>query len=382
MAEAFERNFSEFGESAAAFCVYFNGEKVVDLWGGITSGKSQPMGADSLMRVASCSKGITATVLGVLYEEGFVSPDQRVSEFWPEFAGQGKANVTVGMVASHQAGLPFPPIGSGLKGTNYFESDELLSQLALEVPWWEPGAAIAYHPATAGSILNEIVRRATGESIGTHLRERIAKPLGLEMWIGLPPELLDRVVVGKWDSEGSPMTNFADKPVVGSYANRREIALAEAAAFEPDPNSETDRLAYYSVEMPAVGAITDARSLAKMYAATMCPVDGIQLFSERTRREMTTSMTAGKPLLIEQGTAGPDLSFGYGYQLSTSSMPGFGPSSFGHTGAGGRLGLADPDFGVAVGYICSSMRNIGPNGDPRWKTLIDAVKTAITKRSI
>lgn len=377
VASAFEQNFSELAEEAAAFCLYVRGQKVVDLWGGKARQGESPMAADSLMRVASCSKGITATVLGVLYEAGLLNPNQKVTEFWPEFGVNGKADVTIGMVASHQAGLPFPPIGSGLVGSRYFASPELAAQLAAESPWWAPGSAVAYHPATAGAILGEVVRIATGKSIGTHLRERIAEPLRLEMWIGLPAENINRVVLGTWDFNGSPMTNSETAPIPGTYAEKRLRALAEASPFEPDPDSRKDQLEYYALEMPAVGAITDARSLAKMYAATLGAVDGVRLFSEETRLLMTTSFSSGKPLLIEQGTAGPDLDFGYGYQLATESMPGFGPNSFGHTGAGGRLGLADPDHDVALGYICSSMRNIGPQGDPRWKSLIDATKVAL-----
>jgi CubicO group peptidase (beta-lactamase class C family) len=83
------------------------------------------------------------------------------------------------------------------------------------------------------------------------------------------------------------------------------------------------------------------------------------------------------PALIESGTAGPDIRFGLGYQLASPSMPGLGPSSFGHTGAGGRLGIADPELDIAFGYVCNSMRDIGPGGDPRWATLLTAIRRCI-----
>jgi CubicO group peptidase (beta-lactamase class C family) len=112
-----------------------------------------------------------------------------------------------------------------------------------------------------------------------------------------------------------------------------------------------------------------------MYAATLQPVNGVQLISAATRDRVTAPRTDRVETLIESGTAGPDIRFGLGYQLASPSMPGFGPASYGHTGAGGRLGIADPDHGVGFGYICSRMRDIGPAGDPRWLRLIDAVTT-------
>ena len=94
---------------------------------------------------------------------------------------------------------------------------------------------------------------------------------------------------------------------------------------------------------------------------------------------VTRPRTDDVETLIESGTAGPDIRFGLGYQLASPSMPGFGPASFGHTGAGGRLGIADPDYNVGFGYICSRMRDIGPDGDPRWQVLIEAVKMSLER---
>jgi len=130
---------------------------------------------------------------------------------------------------------------------------------------------------------------------------------------------------------------------------------------------------YYTAERPAVGAITDARSLAKLYAATLGPVAGVRLISAATRARATAPRTDDVEKLVESGTAGPSIRFGLGYQLASPGMPGFGPASYGHTGAGGRLGIADPDHGIGFGYICSRMRDIGAGGDARWRRIIDAI---------
>ena len=389
VADAFGENFAAIGEDGAAVSVYVDGILRVDIWRGHDPVLNRPLARDSLTRVASCSKGITATCLAILVEDGLLDPLERVSSYWPEFAQAGKADVTVEMVASHQAGLPFPTLGCGLTGLDYLRGDALTAVLAAETPWWPPGTAMAYHPVTVGALLDEIVKRATGQSISQVLQTRIAGPLGLDMWIALPEEQHHRVVPGHWVADDAAdaadavtvpaePAGPADPAEPDSYADRRERALAEHPSFEPHPMRPGEVRAAYSAQIPAIGAITDARSLARMYAATIGSVDGHRLFSEGTRRAVTRSRTAGLPALIEQGTAGPDLDFGLGYQLSTTSMPGFGPASFGHTGAGGRLGIAHPDLGVALGYTCNRMRNIGAGGDPRWATLIAATAHAVT----
>jgi CubicO group peptidase (beta-lactamase class C family) len=199
------------------------------------------------------------------------------------------------------------------------------------------------------------------------------------MWIGLPTPLIQRVVPGRWEGV-SPMNPHNEPGPPGSYAELRRQFLLESAPMDPDFDDPEEIRQYYTAERPAIGAITDARSLAAMYAATLQPVNGIQLISDATRKMATTPRTDSVETLIESGTAGPDIRFGLGYQLSSPSMPGFGPNSFGHTGAGSRLGIADPDYGVGFGYICSRMRDIGPGGDPRWSNLITAVTTCLRRK--
>lgn len=371
VADAFARNFQLFGDHSAAVTVYHRGAKVVDLWSGRNARTGRPMQPDTLMSVASCSKGITATVLGVLVERGFIDPSRPIVDYWPEYGASGKQATTVAMVASHRAGLPYPPLGNALTGVDYFVGTALTRTLAHANPLWPPGEAMAYHPSTAGSIMDEVVRRATGVTISEHLRRLIAEPLNLSMWFGLPFDEVGRVEFGSWtDNDTTMPVEHVHTP--GSYADLRVRALAEAAPFEPDPEDLAEVHAYLSSERPGVGAVTDARSLARMYASTVGEVDGIRLFSETTRQRLVEPQTDEVETLIESGTAGPDIRFGLGYQLPSGSMRGFSPASFGHTGAGGRLGLADPDLEVGFGYICSSMRNIGPSGDPRWESLLKA----------
>jgi CubicO group peptidase (beta-lactamase class C family) len=376
VADAFAANFEDPGEDAAAVSVFHDGVQVVDLWGGADVVYDRPIPANALMMVASCSKGITATVLAMLVERGELDPEERVARYWPEFADAGKAKVTVGMVAAHTAGLPYPPLGTGLRGLDLHRGPAITQELARATPLWPPGEALAYHPVTMGTLLDEIVKRATGASIAQHVRALIAEPLGLDMWMGLPETLIERVVPGRW-AEASPMEPTDASFPPGSYAELRQQFLRESGPLDPDFFHREELREHYTAERPAIGAITDARSLAKMYAATLQPVNGMQLMSVATRARVTISRTDHVETLVESGTAGPDIRFGLGYQLASSSMPGFGPASFGHTGAGGRLGIADPDYGVGFGYVCSLMRDIGPRGDIRWRRLIDAITTCI-----
>ncbi|MBB2977137.1 CubicO group peptidase (beta-lactamase class C family) [Microbacterium endophyticum] len=369
LADALSRVIAFDDGAGSAFALYEDGRVVADLWGGWDDLANRAFPDDALLRVASCSKGITATVFGILIARGAIDPAARIADLWPEYAVNGKQDTTIEMVAAHLAGIPFPALGSGLRGVDYFTGARLLETLARQEPLWVPGTALGYHPATGGAVLDEICRRATGRRISEVLAAEIADPLGLSMWLGAPSEVFSRVVRGHSVDDDSP------QPAAETdYARARQAAFAEAAPFEPDEGDPQEFAEYYGASMPSVGAVTDARSLARMYAATVSEVDGIRLLDADTVAEMTRDRTRGLPRLVENGTAGPDLAFGFGYQLPTTTMPGITPRSFGHTGHGARLGLADPETGMGVGFVCSRMRTIGVGGDPRWRILLDAVQ--------
>ena len=376
VADAFRRNFEDPGEDAAAVAVVHAGAKVVDLWAGTDAINRRPMPQDGLMMVASCSKGITATVIAMLWDRGLLDPDETVAAYWPDFAAAGKERATVGMVASHTVGLPYAPLGTGLRGLDLQRGKAVTGALAAAEPLWLPGRAMAYHPVTYGILLDEIVRRVTGSPIASHVRTLIAEPLSIDMWMGLPESLISRVVPGSWEDD-NPLLPADVEPPPGSYAALRQQFLRENPPMDPDFGDSDQVREHYAAERPAIGAITDARALATMYSALLTEVDGLRLITDDTLAAVTRPRTDDVETLIESGTAGPDIRFGLGYQLASPSMPGFGRASFGHTGAGGRLGIADPDYDVGFGYICSRMRDIGPEGDPRWRPLIEAVKRSL-----
>jgi CubicO group peptidase (beta-lactamase class C family) len=379
VADAFAGNFETLGEIGAALAVYHRGRLVVDLAGGVDPIRDRPFTRETLMMVASCTKGATATAVLMLAEAGAIDLDEPIARRWPEFRQAGKGAIMLRQVLSHQAGLPYPDPDAPLSGLERIAGPALLRQLERQTPWWAPGTAFAYHPTTGGAILGEVVRRVTGRTLGAWFAEHVAGPLGLDFWIGLPPELDDRVAPSVWPGGRDALAEDAAAPAPppGTYAARRRAAIATLPPMDPDPHDPASRRAYYGLEVPSAFGIGNARSLARMYAAVLDEIDGVRLLSPAAVAEATTPQTDGLPALIESGTAGPDIRFGLGYQLSSPSMPGLGPASFGHTGAGGRLSLADPDHDVAFGYVCNSMRDIGPGGDPRWKPLLDAVRRCV-----
>jgi CubicO group peptidase (beta-lactamase class C family) len=376
VAAAFERNFDELGELGAAVAVYHGDQLVVDLAAGSDPLRDQPFTRESLMMVASCSKGAMATCVLMLADAGVLDLDAPVASYWPEFGQAGKAEIPLRWVLSHQVGLPYPDPEAGLSGLDQLAGPALVHQLERQAPWWPPGSAFAYHPVTSGTMLGEIVRRVTGQTLGEWFAEHVAGPLALEFWIGLPPALDERVAPSVW-ATGREQRATTETPEPGSYAARRRDAIASLPPLDPDPHAPDSRRAYYGIEVPAAHGITNARSLARMYAALLDDVDGVRLLSPEILAAAVSPQTDGLPALIESGTAGPDIRFGLGYQLASPSMPGLGPFSFGHTGAGGRLGIADPELDIAFGYVCNSMRDIGPGGDPRWATLLTAIRRCI-----
>lgn len=380
VAEAFERNFDDLGEIGAAVAVFHRGRLVVDLAGGRDPVFDRPFTRDSLLVVASCTKAAAATCVLMLAEAGAIDLDAPVARYWPEFAQAGKGDIPVRWVLSHQTGLPYPDPESGLAGFDQFAGPALVRQLEQQAPWWPPGTAFAYHPITSGLMLGELVWRVTGQTLGQWFADHVAQPLDLKFWIGLPASLDDQVLPPVWAAGRDPWAEELANPDTtspGSYAARRRAAIRLLPAMNADPRDPASRRAYYGTEVPAAHGIANARSLARMAAALIGEVDGVRLLSPEMLAAAATPQTDALPALVESGTAGPEIRFGLGYHIASPSMPGLSPASFGHTGAGGRLVLADPVLDTAFGYVCNSARDIGVGGDPRWASLLTALRTCV-----
>ncbi len=371
--QRFTENFSEFGELGASVSVWQHGVEILSLAGGFRD-QENTVGWTSETPVLfwSATKGLAAaTVLHVLQNEG-LAIGHRVSHLWPEFAAAGKRDVTIGQLLSHQAGL------CALSGAVPVNDHEAVSSaLAAQEPHWKPGTAHGYHPRTFGFLADEVVRRVTGLTLGSYFRQTFAEPLGLALWIGIDPDLADHVAPVFAAKTGLPKgdpfyTAFltSDSLTARSFASPRGLHSASAL------NTTEARTASY----PGFGGIGTARALAQFYAML---ADGGRLgsrtfFSSATLALMESTLATGADRVLLMDTA-----FSAGFMRDPLGPDGrklrctFGPSlrAFGHPGAGGSLGFADPERGLAFAYVMNQMQpGVLPN--PRSLRLIDSLYAA------
>ncbi len=370
VADAFRANFADGGEIGAACCLYVDGRPVVDLWGGVadtTTGTA--WSSDTLALVFSTTKGAAAICVAMLAERGRLDYDEPVATYWPAFGAAGKEAITVGQLMSHQAGLSYAEPALDIEAI--LAVGPVVEALAAQAPLWEPGTAHGYHALTYGWLAGEVVRQVDGRSIGRFLAEEVAAPLGLDFWIGLPAEEEHRVarLLAAPRPEGEElelMMKIAGPGTEGGRALTMSGALLIGGDDLPWNSREV-----HATEMPAANGIASARSIARLYAATVGEVDGIRLLSEDTVEAVRTERVQGPDRSLVLPTR-----FGYGFMLDDEHLPMYGSGSFGHYGAGGSLGMADPEAGIGFGYAMNQMGG-GIAGDPRAVRLFEAARTCI-----
>jgi CubicO group peptidase (beta-lactamase class C family) len=361
--DTFVANFERYGEVGAALCVHLNGHRIVDLWGGVTApGASDPYTADTLQMVMSTSKGVVAIAAHILAEEGRLDFDAPVAEYWPEFAAEGKGTMPVRWLFSHRAGLA--AIDKPLNIDDVYAWEPVVAALAAQPPNWEPGSAHGYHALTYGWLAGEVVRRVSGMSVGRFVAERVASPLGLDFWIGLPDALNPRVA--PMIPAPPPLPDAPADPFMARLAD--PSSLMHRAFTNPSGLfAATNLPAFRAAEIPAANGIGTARSLARLYAACIGEVDGVRLLKPETVERAMRTEAHGDDLVV-----GYETRYGTGFQLSFPSRPMAGEGSFGHYGMGGSVGFAHPSRGLAFGYVMNQM--LSPIGaDPRSAALIQAV---------
>ncbi|MFN8049981.1 MAG: serine hydrolase domain-containing protein [Acidimicrobiales bacterium] len=377
--EAFAANFAERGDVGGAVAVYLDGEPVVDLQGGVTEpGGSEPYGPHHLQLVYSSTKGATAICAHMLAERGLLDLDAPVATYWPEFAAHGKADVPVSWLLSHQVGLP--DVDREMTREDALAWDPVVEALADSAPMWEPGTQRGYHAVTYGYLVGEVVRRVSGRSLGQFFAEEVAAPLGLEFWIGLPEEQHHRVApliplrlpegmhFGDPDAPPPGMIDMLAMVMGADSLITRALSAPGGALSNDDDWNSPD---VWRAEIPAANGIGNAPSMARMYAATVGEVDGVRLLSEATMRNAIEIRSSGPdPVLMF------DVPFGLGF-MRDAPLAKFGsPSAFGHYGAGGSVGFADPDRRIGFAYVMNKME-LGIAGDPRSASLIDALYAAV-----
>lgn len=382
--EEFERNFKEREEVGASVCVTLDGETVVDLWGGTADvDTGEPWKEDTVSIVFSATKGATALCAHILASRGLLDIDAPVVKYWPEFGKAGKENITVKMLLNHQAGLPHVrrPLPQGA----YYDWDIMVHALEEQEPFWEPGTRHGYEFIVFGWLVGEVVRRVSGKSLGRFFQDEVAKPLGLDFWIGLPEEIEPQVSkIIMFDPQQMMDIPFM-KTAMADPSSIQGLALFNDGGTLTV--NGVDSRAIHAAEIGGAGGITNARGLAGMYAPLACggSLKGIDLVDHDTLARMSAVSSAtgqDMTLLIP-------IRFSLGFIKSHDNSrqpPGMQDSmilsedAFGHPGAGGSIGFADPRDRMSFGYMMNKMGSaLGLN--PRGQSLVDAVYISLGFRS-
>lgn len=344
----------------AQLAVYDGTDRVLELAGGDTGpdgGATTPRQKHVLF---SCTKPYTAACVHHLADAGALAYDDRVTDHWPEFADSGtkKAETTVRHVLSHQAGLPVTDLDAHPEAwTNWEESVHLLEDAD---PAFAPGETAAYHPVSFGFLAGELVRRASGQSVGDYAREHVFDPLGMDdTHIGLPETLADDVAT---------LVAFDDPDRCRDHDAGLDTDRGDSAALF---NQES----VHRAEIPAAGGVGTARDMARFYA---CLANGGELDDERVLdTDTVAALTTVQTAVEEDGTLGVPRRYGLGVVRGGTPHDKYGSLSpgttFGHGGLGSSVGWADPGTGIAFSYVTNGIRDEGEHRR-RVNELADAVR--------
>jgi CubicO group peptidase (beta-lactamase class C family) len=370
--DAFVRNFATLGERGAAVAVYRDGQRVVDLWAGTKDvDGTAPWERGTAQVVRSATKGVAAAVLLLLHQRGQLDLDAPVGHYWPEFKARGKERVLVRHVLNHRAGLPV--LDRPLTPEQALDPLRGPEAVAAQAPAWEPGTDHGYHALTYGWLVDELVRRVTGQGAGAWLAAQITGPLGLDLWLGLPDAEAGRVGRAGRVEGPEPAGGLRSRPkrsVTAAYEDPDSLTRRAFAAITPFPDQNDP--AYRAAALPATNAIATADGLARFYATLIGDTAGAaRLFTPETVALARAEESAGPDRVLVVGTR-----FGLGYMLHGSASPFLTPGSFGHPGRGGALGFADPETGIAFGYVTNGFRKT-VTADPRAQGLVRAVRAVL-----
>ncbi len=362
---AFLEGFEKNEEHGAGVAVYHRGQCVVDLMGGWRDkDHTVPYGTDALQVVFSTTKGITSIAVAICVERGLLDYNETVATYWPEFAEKGKSDVTVAQLLSHRAGLY--TVDGDITLEEALDWDTVTGRLAATAPRFEVDSTHGYHALTFGWLAGELVRRVTGKSMGHFVRDEIVLPLGAEFHIGLPEELEPRVArlmahpIPKFTPEVAKLMMERSAP-----GTKGAEALGLNGAFG---NGVFNKPEVHRAMIPGANGIGNARSLARIYAATVGEVDGVRILGEDTRSRATVSNTPKGEMdqvLISE------TDFAMGFMVHCPRTPFSGPTSFGHDGAGGSSSFADPSRELGFSYVMNTMMTVA-DSDPRRERLIAA----------
>ncbi|KKB08606.1 serine hydrolase domain-containing protein [Devosia chinhatensis] len=367
LADLFATAFEDRPRMGAALSVLVEGECVVDLWGGTADARTgRAWQRDTPTTVFSCTKGLVSILAARLVQEGRLDYDAPVSLYWPEFAAAGKDRVTVGQALSHHAGLSAPR--QDLSEDDIVDWDRVTAILAAQEPLWPLGSGYQYHALTHGWVAGEIIRRVTGQSVGSYFEDLITGPLAVDAWIGLPETLADtpahievsQPLLDLWAVEArKPAPNWPYKAMTLGHALPVDLVSEQGGFNKP---------AIRAAEIPGAGGIATAQALATMWSACVTPTGGVRLLDDAVIAVATHTRSQGQPVF---GGDPPYSRWGCGFQLDSEARRYLGEGCFGHDGAGGQVGFADPARRIGFGFVTNWM--MGPE-DQRATQIIEALR--------
>ncbi|BAU99990.1 Uncharacterized protein AUMI_114480 [Aurantimicrobium minutum] len=366
--------------SGAALAIRVDGHIVVDLWGGIADERDgRVWEASTPSTIFSCTKGLVSILAAHLVSEGLLDYDAQVKTYWPEFGVAGKENTLIRHLLSHRAGLSAPR--RDLTFEDVINWETMVQVLQEQEPIWTPGAGWGYHALTHGWLNGEVIRQITGVTVGDYFQEVLAKPLGVEAWIGLPANRIGTPAHLQVVNPESEPTFIPSRTVGGPVSDQftdqewmeRAMTLGGALAGlvssdKPDFNDSRIQMA----QIPGGGGIATARALASMWSSTVVKTDGLRLLNDDVISLATEVQSEGPAVFSSE--IPPHPRWGVGFMLNSHRRSFLTPSSFGHDGAGGQVGFADPVNRVGFGYITNRMEL---TDDHRAPKLIDALKKVI-----
>jgi len=360
--DAFANNFASAGDVGASFAVWKDGEYLVDIWGGhADAAKTKDWQRDTLPNVWSTTKAVAAFCLAMLVERGQLSYDDKITKHWPEFGAQGKGQLTVGQVLSHQSGVS--TVREPLTLEDLYDHDAMASRMAAAEPLWEAGTRSGYHALTHAFTTGELVKRITGKTIGQFFRDEVAGPWDIDFHIGLPESE---------DSRAAEMiaAEKAQALDANTLNDVQKLTFANPAPSATAPNTR----AWRAAELSSAGGRGSASALAKLFGAvaTDGTLNDTKLISAETREKLSAEQLFNEDLVL-----GMPVSWGAGVLRNLGGLL-YGPNeaSIGHSGWGGSFVLADPTAGVGIAYV---MNQMGPDlaGDPRAMGLLAASYEAL-----
>ena len=374
--EAFIENFTRRKELGGACCIYFQGEKIVDLWGGIRNKTTgEPWQENTLVGVFSTAKGMAGLAMALAHSRGWLDYEARVCAYWPEFAQQGKEEITVRQLLSHQAGLF--AIDAPVDKTIAADLDKLAVILAQQKPGCEPGTRQAYHAQSLGFYESELLRRVDPlhRSLGQFFQDEIASPLGLDFYLRLPVEIPNSRLATI--EQANPLLRLFNTPLPLMFASMNRHSPTYRAVFQnPGPFLFLDQERIYSraLENPSGNGVGTARAIATAYNIL---ASGDHVLGLRQETLKALMAPASPPLHgFYDGVMKKEMCFSLGFLKPNHTYPFGNPGAFGEPGAGGSFAFADPEAGICYAYITNRMgAKLG--GDPRDLALREALNRVI-----